>query len=328
MKYRRLGKTGYEVSEISLGTWQLGGGWGKPFDEEEAYRTLNLAIDRGINFLDTADVYSGGLSEKAVGRIIRERKEEVVLATKAGRRLNPHIAAGYTPENIGGFIEDSLRNTGCEALDLVQLHCPPTDVYYHPELFEALDKIKKDGKIRHYGVSVERVEEALKAIEYPGVETVQIIFNMFRQRPADLFFARAAEKDVGVIVRVPLASGLLTGKFSRETSFGKEDHRTFNRNGEAFDRGETFAGIPYGRGLEAVEKLKGIFPGEELLVMPALKWILMFDQVSCIIPGASRSSQVTSNIQASDYPALSGEVMGKVRAVYDEYIRPHVHQNW
>ncbi|MBN2628187.1 MAG: aldo/keto reductase [Spirochaetales bacterium] len=328
MKYRKLGKTGFEVSEISLGTWQLGGGWGKPFDEEEAYRTLNLAIDEGINFLDTADVYSGGLSEKAVGKIIRERKEDIVLATKAGRRLNPHAPEGYTPANIEGFIDDSLKNTGCDSLDLVQLHCPPTDVYYKPELFDALDRMREAGKIRHYGVSVERVEEALKAIEYPGVETVQIIFNMFRQRPAELFFSQAAIKDVGIIVRVPLASGLLTGKFSRDTRFEKQDHRTFNRNGEAFDKGETFAGIPYEKGLDAVEELREIFPGEELLVMPALKWILMHEQVSCIIPGASRSSQVTSNVQASGYPDLTGEQMERVRDVYDRAIGPYVHHLW
>lgn len=235
MKYRKLGKTGYEISEISLGTWQLGGGWGKEFSEKEAYETLNLAIDQGINFLDTADVYSDRLSEKAVGRIIRERKEDIVLATKAGRYLNPHVAEKYTPENIEGFIDQSLKNTGLESLDLLQLHCPPSDVYYKAELFDALDKIKKAGKIKHYGVSVERVEEALKAIEFPGVETVQIIFNMFRQRPSELFFQQANKNNIGVIVRVPLASGLLTGKLSKSSTFEKEDHRTFNRNGEAFD---------------------------------------------------------------------------------------------
>ena len=328
MKYRKLGKTGYEISEISLGTWQLGGGWGKPFDEETAYKTLNLAIDRGINFLDTADVYSNGLSERAVGKVIRERKEEVVLATKAGRRLNPHVASGYTAENIEGFVDDSLRNTARESLDLLQLHCPPTDVYYHPELFQGLDRMKKAGKIRHYGVSVERVEEALKAIEYPGVETVQIIFNMFRQRPAELFFREAERKNIGIIVRVPLASGLLTGKFRKETIFEKSDHRNFNRTGEAFDKGETFAGIPYEKGLEAVEKLRGIFPGQDLLVEPALKWILMHEQVSCIIPGASRPSQVESNVSVSDAPGLTDDQMRAVREVYDEYIRDDVHHNW
>ena len=328
MKYRKLGKTGYEISEISLGTWQLGGGWGKPFDEETAYRTLNLAIDRGINFLDTADVYSGGLSERAVGKVIRERREDIILATKAGRRLNPHTAEGYTAENIGGFIDDSLKNTAMEALDLVQLHCPPTDVYYRPELFDALDRMKKAGKIRHYGVSVERVEEALKAVEYPGVETVQIIFNMFRQRPAELFFREAEKKNVGIIVRVPLASGLLTGKFRKNTTFEKDDHRTFNRNGEAFDKGETFAGIPYEKGLEAVEKLREIFPGQELLVQPALKWILMHDQVSCIIPGASRPAQVESNVAVSDAPGLTEDQMKAVRRVYEENIRADVHNNW
>ncbi len=328
MKYRALGKTGFTVSEISLGTWQLGGGWGRSFDEEDAYRTLNLAIDQGINFIDTADVYSDGLSERAVGRVLRERKQEIVLATKAGRRLDPHTARGYTPENIEGFIDDSLKNTGMESLDLLQLHCPPTDVYYNPSLFKALDRIKQKGKIRHYGVSVERVEEALKAIEYEGVETVQIIFNMFRQRPAELFFRQAEDRKIGVIVRVPLGSGLLTGKFTKDTRFAKEDHRTFNRQGEAFDRGETFSGVPYEAGLDAVEELRKHFPQEDLLVQPALKWILMHSQVSCIIPGASRQEQVISNVKAAEYPDFSPEKMDAVRRIYDKYIRHYVHHCW
>jgi aryl-alcohol dehydrogenase-like predicted oxidoreductase len=328
MNYRILGKTGFKVSEISLGTWQIGGRWGDNFDEKTAIDTLNRAVDLGVNFIDTADVYNGGLSEKVIGKLLKERKEEIKVATKCGRRLNPHVADGYNRENIRGLVHDSLNNMQMEALDLIQLHCPPTEVYRRNEAFEALDELKKEGKILHYGVSVEKVEEALMAIKNPNVETVQIIFNMFRQKPAEVFFEEAKKKNVGVIVRVPLASGLLTGKFTKTTSFESGDHRFFNRNGEAFDKGETFSGVDYNTGVEAAEELKKVFGGNENLAHYALRWILMFDAVSCIIPGASKVSQAESNVEGSTLPALTEEQMSKVKEVYNKYFKQQIHHLW
>lgn len=328
MNYRKLGKTGYEVSEISLGTWQVGGGWGKPFNGPEADRIIDAAIDQGVNFLDTADGYSEGLSERSVGQALARHDHKIYAATKCGRRLNPHVASGYNRRNITRFVDESLQNMKLESLDLIQLHCPPTDVYYDQEVFAALDDLKKQGKVKHYGVSVERVEEALKAMAFEGVSTVQIIFNMFRMRPAELFFQQAKEKNVGVIVRVPLASGLLTGKLKKDSSFEPEDHRHFNRDGQAFDKGETFSGVDYMTGLEAVEELKAIFPPDASLAQIALRWILMFDAVSCIIPGASRVDQVLSNTAVSDMPPLTDEQMRQVKAIYDKMIKPMVHQRW
>jgi aryl-alcohol dehydrogenase-like predicted oxidoreductase len=328
MKYRILGKTGFRVSEISLGAWQLGAKWGEPFSEKTAAETLEQALAAGVTFIDTADVYADGLSEKAVGRFVRAHRDKVKFATKCGRRLNPHVASGYNEKNIRGFIEDSLKNMGVERLDLVQLHCPPTEVYYNPVVFALLDRLKAEGKIEHYGVSVEKVEEGLKAIEFPGVASVQIIFNMFRQRPAELFFKEAVRRNVGIIVRVPLASGLLSGKYRPDTVFGKDDHRFFNRKGEAFDRGETFSGIDYETGLKAVEKLKGLFPVDRPLAAVALKWILMFREVSCVIPGASRPDQAENNAGVSDMKALTKFQIDGVRRIYGEYIKPLVHQQW
>ena len=328
MQHRTLGKTGFSISEISLGTWQVGGKWGEPFSHATADRILNDAVDAGINFIDTADVYGDGESEKAVGRLVRSRAERVYVATKCGRRLQPHTAEAYQPAALRGFVEDSLRNMGLETLDLVQLHCPPTEVYYRPEIFEAFDRLKEEGKILNLGVSVEKVEEGLKAIEYPNVTTVQVIFNMFRQRPVELLFKEAQRRNVGLIVRVPLASGLLTGKFSAQTTFDKDDHRNFNRDGEAFDKGETFSGVNYSTGLAAVEELKKLFPAQANLAQQALRWILMFPEVSCIIPGASRPEQLASNLQTEEVPALSAEQMAAVRDVYDRLVRPQVHQVW
>lgn len=328
MKYKKLGKTGFEISEISLGTWQVGGKWGEAFSHENADQILHAAADAGINFIDTADVYGDGESEKAVGRLVRSRAEQIYVATKCGRRLSPHVNEAYTPEVLRKFVENSLENMGLETIDLIQLHCPPTEVYYRPEIFELFDRLKAEGKIQHMGVSVEKVEEALKAIEYPNVTTVQIIFNMFRQRPAELFFREAQRRDIGIIVRVPLASGLLTGKFSADTHFAPTDHRNFNRNGEAFDKGETFSGLDYNAGLEAVEEIKNFFPDQENLAPVALRWILMFDAVSCIIPGASKPSQLSSNLQAIDIPAFTQEQLDGVKAIYAEKIKPLVHQRW
>jgi aryl-alcohol dehydrogenase-like predicted oxidoreductase len=328
MELRTLGKTGIEVSAISIGTWQVGGKWGSSFDDANADTILNKAIDSGINFIDTADVYSDGESEKAVGRIVKSRSEKIYVATKCGRQIQPHVNEGYQPAVLRKYVEDSLKRLQLETIDLIQLHCPPTQVYYRSEIFELFDQLKAEGKIQNLGVSVEKVEEALKAIEYDNVSTVQIIFNMFRQRPAELFFSEAKKKNIGIIVRVPLASGLLTGKFSAQSSFTNGDHRQFNRNGEAFDKGETFSGIDYATGLVAVEALKEIFPGQTNLAPIALKWILQFDAVSCIIPGASNIKQVDSNVSALQMPGFTPEQLAAVQQVYEKYIKKVVHQLW
>ncbi|MDI6047645.1 aldo/keto reductase [Flavobacterium yafengii] len=328
MNYRRLGKTDFEISEISLGTWQVGGKWGSPFNDKTADELINTAIDNGVNFIDTADVYENGLSETAVGRVVRSRSERIYVATKCGRHINPHINEGYQPKVLQQFVEDSLRRTGLETLDLIQLHCPPTEVFYRPEIFEMFDRLKEQGKILNLGVSVEKVEEGLKAIEFPNVTSVQIIFNLFRQRPSELFFKEALKRDVGIIARVPLASGLLTGKFNAKTTFNTQDHRNFNRNGEAFDKGETFSGINYELGLKAVEELKALFPESTNLAPIALQWILGFDEVSCIIPGASNESHVLSNLSVYDLPKLTYEKIAAMNEIYERYIKSEVHQLW
>ena len=328
MEYRILGKTNIKVSAISLGTWQVGGKWGDDFSHETADKILNEALDAGINFIDTADVYSGEESEKAVGRIVRNRKEKIYVATKCGRQLNPHINEAYQPAVLRKFVEDSLNRMQLETIDLIQLHCPPNEVYYRPEIFELFDRLQEEGKIQHLGVSVEKVEQALKAIEFSNVSTVQIIYNMFRQRPAELFFKEAIKKNIGVIVRVPLASGLLTGTYSKSTSFTEGDHRNFNREGAAFDKGETFSGIPYEKGLAAVEALKKIFPEQPNLAPIALRWILMNTAVSCIIPGASKKEQVQSNLETFNTAALTDAQLKGVQGVYDQYIKKEVHQLW
>jgi len=328
MKYRKLGKTGMEVSAISIGTWQVGGKWGSTFDTANADAILNKAIDAGVNFIDTADVYSDGDSEKAVGKIVKSRSEKIYVATKCGRQVQPHVNEGYQPAVLRKYVEDSLKRLQLDTIDLIQLHCPPTAVYYRPEIFELFDALKQEGKIQHLGVSVEKVEEALKAIEYDNVTTVQIIFNMFRQRPAQLFFREAQQKNIGIIVRVPLASGLLTGTYTAGTSFTEGDHRNFNRNGAAFDKGETFSGIDYATGLAAVEALKKIFPQDTNLAAVALRWILQFDAVSCIIPGASNPGQVDANINALQIPELTPAQLQAVQEVYEKYIKKSVHHLW
>jgi aryl-alcohol dehydrogenase-like predicted oxidoreductase len=327
MQYRALGRTGWKVSDISFGAWAIGGSWGM-VDDRESMAALHKAIDCGVNFIDTADVYGMGRSERLIAQLKRERKEEIVVATKAGRRLSPHTAGGYNESNLAAFVEDSLRNLNTDSLDLVQLHCPPTDVYYRPEVFGAVDRLMEAGKIRHYGVSVERVEEALKAIEYPNVQTVQIIFNCFRLRPADLLFEQAKRKGIGILARVPLASGLLSGKLNRDSTFAADDHRQFNRHGESFDVGETFSGVGYDAGLATVEELRGFVPEGVTLAQFALRWILMFDAVSCAIPGGKRPSQVEENCAASDLPPMSAAAMRAVQGIYDEKIRAGVHQCW
>lgn len=328
MKTRRLGRTGYDISEIGFGAWQIGGSWGD-VSEDDGKKALNAALDAGVTFIDTADVYGDGRSERIIADVLKARGgTRPVVATKAGRRLNPHISEGYNAGNLEAFVDRSLKNLEVEILDLVQLHCPPTEVYYRPDVFEALDGLKAKGKIRHYGVSVEKVEEALKAIEYPGVSTIQIIYNIFRQRPHDLFLQEAARKNVGVIVRVPLASGLLTGKLSAQTVFAKEDHRNFNRNGEAFDVGETFAGVPFDAALAAVDELKPLVPQDVSMVQFALRWILEQKAVSVVIPGARNESQANTNAGAGEIPALPASTLAKIAELYERSIKPHVHQKW
>jgi len=327
MRSREFGRTGRTVSEIGFGAWAIGAGWGL-VDEADALAALNAALDRGVTFIDTADVYGDGRSERLIARVLKERGgDRPFVATKAGRRLPAQTVAGYTRENLNAWIDRSLKNLEVDRLDLVQLHCPPTDLYYHAEVFGHLDDLVKVGKIADYGVSVERVEEALKAIEFPGVVSVQIIFNIFRLRPADVFFDLAKKRNVAIIARVPLASGLLAGKFKPDTRFEETDHRQFNRHGEAFDVGETFSGVPYDVGLAAVERMRPLV-GRGTMAQFALRWILMFDEVSTVIPGASRPEQIESNATASALPPLSPAQMEAARSVYDRFVRKPVHDLW
>jgi len=327
MNYRTLGRTGWKVSEISFGAWAIGGAWGD-VDDKESLGALHAALDGGVNFFDTADVYGDGRSERLLAKLKKERKEKFYIATKAGRRLPKQTPEGYNHANLAGFVERSLRNLDTDAIDLLQLHCPPTEVYYMPEVFGSLDEMVRAGKLRHYGVSVEKVEEALKAIEFPNVQSVQIIFNIFRQRPADSFFAEAQKRKVGILARVPLASGLLSGKITRESKFAKDDHRNFNRHGEEFDRGETFAGVDFETGLNAVEELKSFVPEGATLAQLALRWILEFPAVTCSIPGAKRPAQVAENIAASALPPLSKAAVKKIATLYAGQIKPLVHHYW
>ncbi len=327
MQYRELGRTGWNVSTISFGAWAIGGTWGTVQDEE-SLAALHRALDLGVNFFDTSDNYGDGHSEQLLGKLRRERSEPFHIATKAGRRLDPHVVSGYNRQNLTTFVESSLRNLGMEALDLLQLHCPPTQVYYMPEIFGVLDDLVQAGKLRYYGVSVEKVEEALKAIEYPNLQSVQIIFNIFRQRPMDLFFGEAQRRKVGILARLPLSSGMLTGKMTKASTFEAEDHRQYNRHGESFDRGETFSGLEYEIGLQAVEELRPLVPAGMSMTQMALRWILMHPAVTCAIPGARRPSQAEENISAADLPALSEETMTRIREIYDRLVRPQVHHYW
>ncbi len=329
MKYRLLGKTGYKVSEVGFGAWAIGASWGK-VDDKTSLKALHKAADRGVNFFDTADVYGDGHSEKLIAKFLSERKsrEKIYVATKAGRRLNPHVAESYTGGNIEKFIDRSLSNLKVETLDLLQLHCPPNEVYYNPEMFISLERIVKKGKIRHYGVSVEKVEQAIKATEYPGVSTVQIIFNIFRERPKELFFPLAEKRDIGIIVRVPLASGLLTGKYGLNSKFASDDHRNYNRHGESFDVGETFAGVDYETGVRAVKKLEKIKPKDYSMPEFALRFILDHPQVSTTIPGGKTPEQVIDNTKASELKPLSKTTHKEILKIYENLIKPQVHNKW
>ena len=327
MQYRELGRTGWKVSSVSFGTWAIGAEWGA-VNDQQSLAALHSALDRGVNFFDTADVYGDGRSERLLAQLRDERSDPFYVATKAGRRLNPHVAGGYNRENLTAFVERSLRNLKTDALDLLQLHCPPTPVYYMPEVFEVLDDLSQDGKLRHYGVSVEKVEEGLKAIEYPGVQSVQIIFNMFRQRPSELFFREAERRRVGILARLPLSSGMLSGKLTSDSRFAANDHRAFNRQGESFDRGETFSGLNYDIGLQVVEELRPYVPAGTTMAEMALRWILMFPAVTCAIPGAKRPEQVDENVRAADLPPLPAETMSAIEDIYNRLIRPQVHHYW
>jgi aryl-alcohol dehydrogenase-like predicted oxidoreductase len=327
LQYRRLGKTGREVSAIGFGAWAIGADWGN-VDDHESLRALHAAADAGVTLIDTADVYGDGRSEKVIGQFLRERGgERFFVATKMGRRV-PLDLAQYTPEAFRAWVDRSRANLRLDRLDLVQLHCLPTDIYYRPETFGALDDLVAEGSIANYGVSVERVEEGLKAIEYPGVASVQIIFNMLRQRPAAHFLAEAKRRDVGVLARVPMASGLLTGKMSKQTAFDAADHRSYNRHGESFDVGETFAGVDYDAGLAFVEELRSLVPAGSTMAQMALRWILTFDGVTAAIPGAKSPEQAKANAAAADLAAIPPATLDQIRVLYEERIKPLVHQRW
>jgi len=327
MQYRELGRTGWQVSTISFGAWAIGGTWGQ-VNDDESMAALHRALDLGVNFIDTADVYGDGHSERLIARLRKERSEPFYVATKAGRRLSPHVAEGYDRANLTAFVERSLRNLDTEAIDLLQLHCPPTPVFYMPEVFEVLDDLVRAGKVRHYGVSVEKVEEALKAIEFPNVQSVQIVYNIFRQRPAELLFRETLARRVGILARLPLSSGLLSGHLKPTTQFSADDHRSFNRDGASFDKGETFSGLDYDSGLQAVEALRPLVPPGQTLAQFALRWILLQQAVTCAIPGGRRPAQVEENMRAADLPALPDSTVRAIEAVYERHVKLQVHQRW
>ena len=328
MEQRQLGRTDMTVSGIGFGAWAIGGSWGD-VDDEASMQALHAGIDAGMNFIDTADVYGDGRSERLVARLRRERRGDTIwVATKAGRRLPQQTCDGYSRENLIAWIERSLTNLEMDALDLLQLHCPPSQLYRQADIFGILDDLVAAGKVRYYGVSVETVDEALTAMQHPGVQSVQIIFNMFRLKPAESVLAEAAKRQVGILARVPLASGLLTGKLRPDTAFAADDHRSFNRQGQAFDKGETLSGVPYEAGLAAVEELRPLVPPGVSLTQVALRWILMFDGVTSAIPGARTAAQARENAAAAALPPLEAGTMAAVRRVYDEHIRGLVHAGW
>ncbi|MGB1287044.1 MAG: aldo/keto reductase [Aggregatilineales bacterium] len=329
MQKRRFGKTGWMVTEVGLGTWNIGADWGDVSDEE-GYAAIRASLDAGINLLDTADVYGDGRSEQHIAKILEEYRDEerIYVITKTGRRASPHVTDEYNAKNLEAWIDRSRAYLNVETLDLVQLHCPPHDVYYNPDVFAALERFVEQGKIAHYGVSVEKIEQAMMAMEYPNMVSVQIIFNMFRLRPIERFFDAAKQNDIAVIARVPLASGLLTGKITADTTFPEDDHRNYNRQGAAFDVGETFSGVPFEQGLRAVDALREVVPAGMTMAQFALRWILMFDAVSTVIPGSTKPQHIADNVAAAGMPALTHAEMGAVHDIYDRYIRDSVHTRW
>ena len=327
MQYKNLGSTGMRVSTVSFGAWAIGGTWG-PVDDGQSMAALHRALDLGVNLFDTADVYGDGRSERLLARLRRERSEPFFVATKAGRRLPKQVVEGYSNQNLRDWVGRSLKNLEVETLDLLQLHCPPSELYERDEPFQVLEDLKREGLIRHYGISVEKVSEALRGIQHPGIESVQIIFNAFRLKPTLEFFAAAQARNVGILARVPLASGLLTGKITAASSFAPDDHRAFNRDGAAFDKGETFSGVPFDVGLEAVTELQALVPEGWTLAQFALRWIGMFEAVTCSIPGAKNPAQVQANMSAADLPALSSETMLAVETIYDRLLKAYVQNLW
>jgi aryl-alcohol dehydrogenase-like predicted oxidoreductase len=323
---RPLGRTGADVSVVGLGTWQLGGDWGDVVDDAAA-DVLDAALDAGVTLLDTADVYGDGRSEERIRRALVARSERPFVATKAGRRADPFEAAQYTPENLRAWVDRSRRNLGVDTLDLVQLHCPPTAVYSDQRVYDALDAMVADGAIAAYGVSVETVAEGLTALEHPGVATIQVILNVFRRKPLEELLPAARQAGVGILARVPLASGLLTGKYDESTTFAPDDHRNFNRHGEAFDVGETFSGVPFEVGVAAAREVAAI-AGDAPTAAFALRWIIDQPGVTTVIPGARTVEQVRGNVAAAALPPLSDAQLSDLERVYDERIRAHVHDRW
>jgi aryl-alcohol dehydrogenase-like predicted oxidoreductase len=326
MEQRPLGRTGADVSVVGLGTWQLGGDWGD-VDDDTAADVLDAALDAGVTLLDTADVYGDGRSEERIRRALVARSERPFVATKAGRRADPFEAASYTPENLRAWVDRSRRNLGVETLDLVQLHCPPPAVYSDERVYDTLDGFVADGSIAAYGVSVETVAEGLTALEHPGVATIQVILNVYRRKPLEELLPAAAKAGVGVLARVPLASGLLTGRFTESTTFAPDDHRNFNRHGEAFDVGETFAGVPYEVGVAAAREFVEI-AGDAVPSAVALRWVIQQPGVTSVIPGARNVGQARANAEAAALPPLTDTQLTDLERLYDERIRAHVHDRW
>ncbi len=329
MRTRTMPRADLEVSEVGLGTWQYGGDWGQVTDEQ-ARNVLHTALDAGVTFLDTADVYGDGRSERLVGAVVAERgdTDRVTIATKVGRRADPHVASAYTPAALREWVTRSLENLAVEQLDLLQLHCPPTEVYADDEVFAALDDLAEQGRIAAYGVSVETCDEALSAIARPGVASIQIILNAFRRRPLEEVLPAAQAAGIGIIARVPLASGLLTGRYDLDTSFPADDHRNFNRQGDAFDVGETFAGVPFEVGVRAAQEVSELAGPDRTAAQLALRWVLDHDAVSTVIPGARSIEQVEGNVAASELPPLDAATHEQLREIYDRHIREHVHHRW
>lgn len=326
MNYRKFADLNWRISEIGLGCWGIGGNWVDVTDTE-AKDVLNKSLNKGINFFDTSDVYGDGRSEKFIGELIKSTSEKIFVATKVGQRLRPYIPEGYNLKTIEKFIDRSLINLGVECIDLMQLHCPPPQLCSKKELYEMMDEIVKKGKISYYGVSVFNLSEAIDAIQFPNVKSIQLVFNIFRQKPVETFFKLAKQRNVGIIARGPLASGLLTGIIDKNTKFNPNDHRNYNKNGKSFDEGDTFSGVNFEKGLNAIEKLKELLPNNFSLTDLAIKWILMHDEVSVVIPGATNKTQVEMNTLATDLESIS-HLMPKINSIYDELIKPDVHNRW
>ena len=326
MKFRKFSNIGWQVSEIGLGCWGLGGNWDDVTDGE-ANKVLKKSLDQGINFFDTSDVYGDGRSEKFISKILKSTSEKIFVATKTGQRIKPYIPEGYNFKTIEKFINRSLKNLDVEQIDLLQLHCPPKELCSKRELYEMMDEFKKIGKIAHYGVSVFNLSEAMSAVKFPNVKSIQLVFNIFRQKPSEIFFKEAKKREVAIIARGSLASGLLTGIISKNTKFNSNDHRNYNFKGKSFDIGDTFSGVNFKKGLEAVEKLKRLLPDNFNLIDLALKWVLMHDEVSVVIPGATNTLQVEMNTKASKLENIS-EIMPEIQSIYENLIKPEVHSKW